>query len=183
MTQSPAGGPRLSSVVAVADNGVIGDRNGLPWHISEDLRRFRELTTGRVVVAGRLTHESVVARLGQPLPRRHTVVVSGRTAPGGPRVWTPGAATVVGDLAAALELGARLAADAELPEVVVMGGAQLYAQALPQVDTVHLTRVHLEPEGDTRMPADWLAGFTVVDSTDLATASGTDVTFQTLTRG
>ncbi|SDP40887.1 dihydrofolate reductase [Klenkia soli] len=174
---------RLSLVVAVADDGVIGDANGLPWHISEDLRRFRELTTGHVVVAGRLTHESVVARLGQPLPRRHTVVVSRRSAPAGPEVWTPGAATVAGDLDAALALAARLAADAEHPEVVVMGGAQLYAQALPQVGTVHLTRVHLEPGGDTRMPEGWLDGFTVADSRDLTTASGADVTFQTLTRG
>ena len=173
----------LSLVVAVADDGVIGDRNGLPWHISEDLRRFRELTTGHVVVAGRLTHQSVVARLGQPLPRRHTVVVSRSTAPDGPQVWTPGAATVVPDLDAALDLGARLAADADRPGVVVMGGAQLYAQALPQVDTVHLTRVHLEPGGDTRMPAGWLDGFTVVGSQDLVTASGTAVTFETLTRG
>jgi dihydrofolate reductase len=172
----------LSLVVAVADDGVIGDRDGLPWHISEDLRRFRELTTGHVVVAGRLTHQSVVARLGQPLPRRHTLVVSRRTAPGGPQVWTPGGATVVPDLDTALELGARLGADAEQPGVVVMGGAQLYTQALPQVDTVHLTRVHLEPGGDTRMPAGWLDGFTVVDSRDLTTASGTEVTFETLTR-
>ncbi|MEI4272647.1 dihydrofolate reductase [Klenkia sp. LSe6-5] len=174
---------QLSIVVAVADNGVIGDADGLPWHISEDLRRFRELTTGHVVVAGRLTHQSVVARLGQPLPRRHTVVVSRRTPPGGPQVWTAGAATTVGDLDSALALAARLAPDAEHPEVVVMGGAQLYAAALPQVGTVHLTRVHLEPDGDTRMPEGWLDAFTVVDSRDLATASGADVTFETLTRG
>ncbi|GHE14526.1 dihydrofolate reductase [Klenkia taihuensis] len=173
----------LSLVVAVADDGVIGDRNGLPWHISEDLRRFRELTTGHVVVAGRLTHESVTSRLGRPLPGRHTVVVSGSTPPGGPQVWTPDAATVVPDLDTALELAGRLAVDAPHPDVVVMGGAQLYRQALPQVGTVHLTRVHLTPGGDTRMPEGWLDGFTVVDSRDLTTGSGTEVTFETLTRG
>jgi len=177
------GAVTLSLVVAVADDGVIGDRNGLPWHISEDLRRFRELTTGHVVVAGRLTHESVTARLGRPLPGRHTVVVSGSTPAGGPQVWTPGAATVVADLGAALDLAGRLAPDAPHPDVVVMGGAQLYRQALPQVTTVHLTRVHLTPGGDTRMPDGWLDGFSVDDSRDLTTASGTDVTFETLTRG
>ncbi|MFC7573263.1 dihydrofolate reductase [Klenkia terrae] len=79
----------LSLVVAVADDGVIGDADALPWHISEDLRRFRELTTGHVLVAGRRTHESITARLGQPLPGRHTVVVSGSTPPAARRRSPP----------------------------------------------------------------------------------------------
>jgi dihydrofolate reductase len=173
----------LSLVVAVADDGVIGDADALPWHISEDLRRFRQLTTGHVLVAGRRTHESITARLGQPLPGRHTVVVSGSTPSGGPTAFTAGAATTVADLDTALTTAADLATGAPEPGVVVIGGARVYGQALPQVDTVHLTRVHLTPGGDTRMPDGWLDGFTVVDSTDLATASGADVTFQTLTRG
>ncbi|GAA4315959.1 dihydrofolate reductase [Klenkia terrae] len=173
----------LSLVVAVADDGVIGDADALPWHISEDLRRFRELTTGHVLVAGRRTHESITARLGQPLPGRHTVVVSGSTPPGGPTAFTAGAATTVADLGTALATAAQLSAGAPQPGVVVIGGARVYAQALPQVGTVHLTRVHLTPGGDTLMPEGWLDGFTVVDSRDLATSSGADVTFQTLTRG
>ncbi len=111
------------------------------------------------------------------------MVVSGSTPPGGPTAYTAGAATTVADLDAALATAAELATGAPEPGVVVVGGAQVYAQALPRVDTVHLTRIHLSPGGDTRMPAGWLDGFDLVDSRDLATASGTDVTFQTLTRG
>jgi len=127
----------ISIIVAVAENGVIGDRNTLLWHISEDLRRFKTLTTGHPVVMGRKTCES----LGRPLPNRRNVVIT--------RSETQIAGCeVVHSLDEALTL---FPAD---EEVFVIGGAQIYAEALPIADRFYLTRVHRDYEGDTRLP-DW----------------------------
>ncbi len=127
----------ISIIVAVAENGVIGDRNTLLWHISEDLRRFKRLTTGHPVVMGRKTCES----LGRPLPNRRNVVIT--------RSETEIAGCeVVHSLDEALAL---FPAD---EEVFVIGGAQIYAEALPIADRLYLTRVGHAYEGDTRFP-DW----------------------------
>ncbi len=127
----------ISIIVAVAENGVIGDRNMLLWHISEDLRRFKTLTTGHPVVMGRKTCES----LGRPLPNRRNVVITrSKTQIAG--------CEVVHSLDEALAL---FPAD---EEVFVIGGAQIYAEALPIADRLYLTRVHRDYEGDTRFP-DW----------------------------
>lgn len=126
----------LSIIVAVAENGVIGDRNALLWHISEDLKRFKALTTGHPVVMGRKTFES----LGRPLPNRTNVVITRQS------IEIPGC-TVVHSLADALALFP------EGEEVFVIGGAEVYAQALPFADRFYLTRVCHAYEGDTRFPA------------------------------
>ena len=125
----------ISIIVAVAENGVIGGDNRLLWHISEDLRRFRSLTTGHPVVMGRKTYES----LGRPLPNRTNVVVTRQ------RIEIPGCRVVHSfDEAAAL-----FGADEEL---FVIGGAQIYAEALPRADRFYLTRVGRAYEGDTLFP-------------------------------
>lgn len=149
---------RTTAVVAATDAGVIGRGGDLPWHLPEDLRFFRQLTAGSVVLAGRRTHRSVVARLGRPLPGRVTVVVSSRPpSPGGPVVH---AASV----AHGLDLARSLAAWAGRDEVFVIGGAQLYAAAMPHVDRVHLTRIHADIAGDTSLPDGWLDGFRLVET-------------------
>lgn len=127
----------ISIIAAVAENGVIGDKNALLWHISEDLKRFRRITTGHPVVMGRRTFES----LGRPLPGRTNVVVTRqeRTFPG---------CTTVHSLD---EAEALFPAGEEL---FVIGGAQIYAEALPRADRFYLTRVLHPYEGDTRFP-DW----------------------------
>lgn len=127
----------ISLIVAVAQNGVIGDRNALLWHIAEDLRNFKRITSGHPVVMGRKTYES----LGRPLPNRTNVVVTRQT------LELPGC-TVVHSLKEALRLF-----PAE-EECFVIGGAQIYAQALPLADRFYLTRVEHPYEGDTRFP-DW----------------------------
>lgn len=127
----------ISIIVAVAENGVIGDRNTLLWHISEDLRRFKTLTTGHPVVMGRKTCES----LGRPLPNRRNVVI------------TRSETEIVGcEVVHSLDEALALFPTDE--EVFVIGGAQIYAEALPIADRFYLTRVHRDYEGDTRFP-DW----------------------------
>lgn len=141
-------------IVAAAANDVIGRDGELPWHLPQDLRRFRKLTTGHVVVMGRLTHESILSRLGHPLPDRTCVVISHSPQhPGDHRVRP--ATSVTG----ALRLAERLAAEGGDSEFFVAGGESVYRQALPYVDRVYLTRIHDEIAGDRAMPANWLAEF------------------------
>lgn len=135
----------MSLVVAAAANDVIGVDNRLPWHLPEDLRRFRDITMGKPLVMGRRTHESI----GKPLPGRRNIVLSRS------RDFSAEGCEVVGDLAAAL----ALAGDAG--EVMVIGGAVLYREALPLARRIYLTRLHRAFDGDTRFPsldnADWQA--------------------------
>jgi dihydrofolate reductase len=142
----------VSVSVAAAANEVIGHDGELPWHLPEDLRRFRRLTAGHAVVLGRVTHESILARLGRPLPGRTSVVVSSRPAPAG----APDGVIWAGSVPEAMT-AARAAETAG--EVFVLGGASVYAQALPLAGRVYLTRLHRDVAGDTRMPPGWLAGF------------------------
>ncbi len=125
----------LSLVVARADNGVIGRDQGLPWHLPADLKHFKALTLGKPIVMGRRTFESI----GRPLPGRHNIVLTR----GG---WTAAGVTVVPNLAAGL--AAAGAAD----EAMIIGGAAVYAAALPATQRVYLTEVHASPDGDTVLP-------------------------------
>ena len=133
----------VSIVAAVARNGVIGAGGGLPWHLPDELRLFKETTMGHVLVMGRRTYESV----GRPLPGRTTVVVT-RTPDG-----SPGADEVLVVQGVDEALGRARAID---DEVFVVGGGELYEAALPHADRLLLTLVDQEPEGDTTFPeVDW----------------------------
>lgn len=133
----------MTIVAAVARNGVIGVDGGLPWHLPDDLRRFKELTLGHVLVMGRKTYASI----GRPLSGRTTVVVTRDP------TWDPGTGTVL----VARDVPEAVAVAAAIDdEVFVVGGAQVYAAALPLADRLELTWVDAEPAGDTRFPeVDW----------------------------
>ena len=133
-----AGRMRVSILVAVARSGVIGRGGELPWRLPADLRFFKRVTMGHHLVMGRKTWASI----GRPLPGR-TMVVLTRD----PTLEIPGA-SVVHDLPEALAL-ARAAGDTE---AFVIGGAEVYALALPLADRLYLTRVHADVEGDVRFP-------------------------------
>jgi dihydrofolate reductase len=158
-----------SLIVAASANDMIGADGALPWHLPEDLRRFRRLTAGHAVVLGRVTHESIVARLGRPLPGRTSVVISSRgPGPAHPDVVWAGSLTGAMAAAHAAEAAARAGENTSgrAPEVFVLGGASVYEQALPLVDRVYLTRLHREVAGDASLPPGWLAGFTLVARDD-----------------
>lgn len=132
--------PRISLVVAVADNGVIGLKGGMPWRLPADMKHFKTVTMGHPVVMGRKTWESI----GKPLPGRANIVLTrsaGFEAPG---------AEVVHDLESALTAAARAPGG---EDVMIIGGAALYEFVLPEADVIYLTEVHAEPEGDTFFPA------------------------------
>ena len=129
-------------IAAVADNGVIGQGGVMPWRLKSDMRHFRELTTGKPVVMGRRTYDSLHIK---PLPGRTNIVVTrdnSFTAPG---------VLVVPSLEAALEaaLGDAMRRGSD---IMVIGGAEIYAQAMPLAGRLEITQVHATPEGDTRFP-------------------------------
>lgn len=135
--------PRVTLVAAVAANGVIGADGEMPWYHPEDLRHFKATTTGHPVVMGRRTYESIVDRLGEPLPDRLNVVLTSRD------LDLPEGAVRTGSVDEAL----AIAADAD-DEVFVVGGATVYEQLLDRADRLVLTEIHASHEGDTYFP-DW----------------------------
>ena len=129
--------PTITLIVAVADSGVIGRDNTLPWHLPEDLRRFKRLTMGKPIVMGRKTFESI----GKPLPGRQNIVVT--RDPNYPRDGIQVVHDVEGTLHAA----------GNAPEIMVIGGAELFRTWLPRAWRIHLTRVHGNIAGDVMWPA------------------------------
>jgi dihydrofolate reductase len=131
---------RISLVVAVAENGVIGHRGALPWRIPDDLKRFKALTMGKPIIMGRKTWDSLPRK---PLPGRTNIVVTRN-----PDFRGDGA-FVVHSFADAVALGKATGAD----EIAVIGGEAIFAAALPLAHSIHLTEVAAAPEGDAFMPA------------------------------
>ena len=132
----------IAIIAAVAENGVIGQDNDMPWRLPSDLKHFKAVTLGKPVVMGRKTFQSI----GRPLPGRPNIVVSRN-----PDYCAEGI-EVVPSLEAALERARALAAEAGCGEVMVIGGGNLYAQAMKIADRLYITEVHAQPEGDTRFP-------------------------------
>ena len=128
--------PRVYLVAAVSRNGIIGVNGLLPWHLPEDLKHFKRLTLGHPVIMGRRTWES----LGKPLPGRENIVVSRK-----PGYEAPGASV-------AASLHAAIALCAGEPVAFVIGGAAIYAAALPVAQGIVLTEIHKDYAGDTRFP-------------------------------
>lgn len=133
--------PRVTLIVARARNGVIGHRNALPWHLPEDLRHFKAVTTGHTIVMGRKTFESI----GRPLPGRRSIVVTRDTH------WRHEGCERAGSIEEAVALASQPGPDSAIAtdEVFVIGGAQLYEAALGRADRAIVTEIGLEPEGDT----------------------------------
>ncbi len=141
----------LSLIVAVAENGVIGRRGDLPWKLSADLRRFRQLTMGRPIIMGRKTYDSI----GRALPGRTMIVVTRQQG-------YPAADAL---LAASFDEALELAKHSN--EVFVIGGADLFRLALPHADRIYQTMVHAQPEGDPFFPP-WDEGeWRVLEQEDL----------------
>ncbi len=127
----------ISIIVAASENDVIGRQGDLPWRLSDDLKHFKAITMGKPIIMGRKTWESI----GRPLPGRQNIVITRQ------RDFTAEGCDVV----ASLDDAIAAAGDAE--EIVVIGGSQVYALALPLAERIYLTRVHADVEGDASFPA------------------------------
>ena len=159
--------PDLAIIVAQSTNRVIGCNNQLPWRLPEDLKYFKRVTMGKPVIMGRKTFESI----GRPLPGRTNIVVTRQVD------WQ-----AVGVIAAnSLDEAIRLANDESPEEVMIIGGAQIYAEALPKVDKIYLTQVHKVFDGDAWFPELPKQKWHQVSREDLCDAeSGTEFSFVTV---
>jgi dihydrofolate reductase len=127
---------RVAIVVAATDDGVIGKGNALPWRLPDDLKYFKAITLGKPVIMGRRTFESI----GKPLPGRTNIVISRKKG-----FEAIGCITVT-------SIDAALLAAGDVSEICVIGGGEIYRQILPRTDTIYLTRVHAEVDGDVFFP-------------------------------
>jgi dihydrofolate reductase len=128
--------PVISIIVAMAENRVIGKENSLPWHLPADLQHFKAMTIGKPIIMGRKTWESLPGKL----PERPHIIISANPD------YSADGCMVVNSLEQAIE------AAGDVPEVMIVGGAMLYAQALPLADNIYLTMVETEADGDTLFP-------------------------------
>ena len=126
----------ITLIVAMAENRIIGANNGMPWHLPEDLKRFRALTLGHPILMGRKTFEAI----GRPLPGRDNVIISRN------RDLKPSGVLIFYALSEALE------ALSDAPQLFVIGGAEIYREALPFAERIELTLIHRSFEGDTEFP-------------------------------
>lgn len=144
----PAGGELLLIeivfVVAIAENGVIGAGNGMPWRMKSDMKRFKALTIGKPVIMGRKTFET----LPRPLPNRTNIVITRDAA------YRAAGAVVTHSAAAAEEVARGDALRRSVAEIAVIGGAEIYRQWLGRADRLEITEVHARPEGDTFFEVD-----------------------------
>lgn len=144
---------KVNLIVAVDLDGCIGRDDNIPWHVRSDLNRFRELTTGCYCVVGKITHDSIVARIGKPLPNRRSLVVSRSVSgvfDGGRYYPSP---------KEALDSAMRENAGNVDAQIFIIGGAQIYRALLPRVERILITTVHTRCGGNIFMPQNWLGGF------------------------
>jgi dihydrofolate reductase len=133
---------KIVLIAAFAQNRVVGIENRLPWHLPEDLKYFKRTTSGKAIIMGRKTYDSI----GRPLPNRTNIVITRN-----PDFTAPGI-KVVASLEAAIELAKEVNYINDVDEVMIIGGASIYESALPIADRLYLTHVHAEVEGDAYFP-------------------------------
>jgi dihydrofolate reductase len=133
---------KISLIVAVAENGVIGRNGALPWHVPSDLKTFRRITMGKPLVMGRKTFTSI----GKPLPGRDNIVVTRDAA------FDAAGTDHAASIDAALSIARAKAAERGVDEIMVIGGAEIFALTLPMADRIYLTRIHARPDGDVVFP-------------------------------
>lgn len=132
----------IALVAAVARNGVIGRDNAMPWRQSSDLKRFKEVTIGKPIIIGRLSHEAI----GRPLPGRETIVITRD------RTFAQPGVHVAHGVMDAVGLGEALAEEMGADEIICAGGAEIYALFLPVASRMRITEIHAEPDGDVFFP-------------------------------
>jgi dihydrofolate reductase len=157
VTAQPHAEPGLTAVVAMTPDGVIGRDGDLPWRLGSDLRRFKRLTMGGVLIMGRRTYDSI----GRPLPGRRTIVVTRN------RQWAVEGVERAGSPDEAVQMAGSGGA-------FVVGGAEIYRQLLPKCTHLYLTRVCAEVEGDTKLAID-LSEFEVIEQTHYPASARDDV--------
>ena len=133
---------KVSLIAAVGANGVIGDGTGMPWRLSTDMKRFRQITMGKPIIVGRTTFET----FGKPLAGRTNIVVTRRSG------YRPAGALVAGSPEAALEFASDILAESDGDEAMVVGGGEIYFATMARADRLYITHVAAEPAGTAHFP-------------------------------
>ena len=163
-------GIRISIVVAVAENGVIGLEGDMPWHLSTDLKRFKDLTLGKPMIMGRKTFMAI----GQALPGRTSIVITRD------KSWQAEGGVPVHSLQTAFELAEQIAQSDGVDELCIVGGGEIYRQSLDRIDRLYYTHIHADFEGDTTFPeVDW-SKWREVERTDFEADERHAVSFSTV---
>ncbi len=161
---------KISSIVAVASNGVIGKDNDLPWRLPEDMKFFKKTTSGHHIILGRKNYQSI----GFPLPKRTNIILSRNPF------------FIVSNclVAQSIEEALNIALENGEEEVFIIGGAKIYEQTMDIIDTLYYTEVHAEPEGDVFFPeVDWSKWKLIKEEKHLADEKNMyDYTFKTYER-
>ncbi|PCJ98180.1 MAG: hypothetical protein COA45_08500 [Zetaproteobacteria bacterium] len=137
---------KTSLIVAMANNRCIGKDNQMPWHISDDLKRFKALTTGHPMIMGRKTFESILGYLNKPLPGRTNIVISRSGFDNTHNV------PVFSNIEHAINHAKSIAREDHKEEIFIIGGAQIYTQSIQYANRIHLTKVHRKVDGDAFFP-------------------------------
>lgn len=156
---------KISLIVAMASNHVIGDNGLMPWHLSADLKKFRQITTGFPIIMGRKTYQSI----GRPLPNRTNIIVSRD------RNYQPDGCLVFNDLDSAVKYACQLAA-----EVFIIGGETLYEALLPVANKLYITEIHQVFTGDTLFPHYDKNAWTEIERIDIDNDPSVEFTYSFL---
>ncbi|WP_283788557.1 type 3 dihydrofolate reductase [Bermanella sp. WJH001] len=151
---------KLALIAAYAQNRVVGIDNKLPWHLPEDLKYFKRCTSGKAIIMGRKTYESI----GRPLPNRTNIVITRNPA------FKADGVKVVTSLNDAIELAAAVNEVNGVDEIMVIGGAAIYELTLPMADRLYLTHVHAQVEGDAYFPEVDFSNWREVERADYASS-------------
>ncbi len=133
---------KISIIAAVAENGVIGKRGDIPWYLPSDFAFFKSVTIGKPIIMGRKTFDSI----GRPLPKRTNIIVSKQ------KDYQPDGVIVIDSLEGAIEKAIKIAKADKIDEIMIIGGANIYQQAIGLADRLYISHVALSPEGDSLFP-------------------------------
>lgn len=155
-------------IAGVAQNGVIGNDQAIPWRVPSDMAFFRKTTMGKPIVMGRKQFETV----GKPLPGRTNIVVTRQQG------YQPDGVLVVHDLDAAIEQARRIAEADGVEEIMIIGGGELYAQLMARADRLYISHMDLAPEGDVLFPPIAPEQWTVVDLPETVPSPKDETTYR-----
>ncbi len=159
---------RIAMIAGVAENGVIGSDQTIPWRVPSDMAFFKKTTMGKPIVMGRKQFETV----GKPLPGRTNIVITRQ------RGYQPEGVLVFYDVEAALAEAGKIAEADGVDEIMIIGGGELYAQLMARADRLYITHIDLSPSGDVRFPAIAPEQWTVVDLPEVAPSPRDEATYR-----
>ena len=159
---------KIAMIAGVAENGVIGSDQTIPWRVPSDMAFFKRMTMGKPIVMGRKQYETV----GKPLPGRTNIVVTRQ------RDYHPEGVLVFHDVKTAVEKARDIAAAEGVDEIMIIGGGELYAQMMERADRLYITHIDLSPAGDVRFPVIAPEQWTVVDLPEVAPSPKDEATYR-----